>query len=188
MAMFEYKEGQHPGGFIGLRVVCTVGDDYRQKYFSFRKIKAKTEKAKVKKEAIALEAKWAEEAKKIRRERAVLGDHPNVKTVHATGYTGLRCVILCEKKQRAGELRHYYAPAFIARGNGEKAFRISKFGYDKAWAEAVKYYAENHDLPRGLKPKIAKALPEKDRFRKIRNDMKKRGHDIPMDVLKKIGL
>lgn len=187
MAIFEYKEGEHPGGFIGFRVVCTVGDEYRQKYFSLRKAK-RTDKAKIKQTAVELEAKWAVEASKIRKERAVLGDHPNVKKVHSTGYTGLRCVILCEKKRRGGELRHYYAPAFIARGKGEKAFRISKFGYEKAWQEAVKYYSDNHDLPRGLKPRILKEMPKKDQFRKIRNDMKKLGHDVPADVLSKLGL
>ncbi len=187
MAIFEYKEGQHPGGFVGFRVVCTVGDEYRQKYFSLRKAK-KNEKATIKKTAVALEAKWATEAAKVRKERAVMGDHPNVKKVHSTGYTGLRCVILCEKKKRAKEVRSYYAPAFVARGNGEKAFRISKYGYENAWKEAVKYYSEHHELPRGLKPQILKAIPEKGRFRKIRNDMKKRGHEVPMDVLKKVGL
>lgn len=187
MAIFEYKEGEHPGGFIGFRVVCTVGDEYRQKYFSLRKAK-RTEKAAIKNTATELEAKWAAEAAIIRKERAVLGDHPNVKKVHSTGYTGLRCVILCEKKNRAGEMRTYYAPAFVARGKGEKAFRVSKFGYEKAWQEAVKYYSENHDLPKGLKPKILKAMPDKGQFKKIRNDMKKRGHDVPMEVLKKVGL
>jgi len=187
MVIFEYKAGEHPGGFIGFRVVCTVGDEYRQKYFSLRKIK-RAERSVIKKTAVALEAKWAKEAEKVRNERAVMGNHPNVKKVHSTGYTGLRCVILCEKKKRAGEFRAYYAPAFVARGNGEKAFRISKYGYQKAWQEAVKYYSENHELPRGLKPKILKALPEKGQFRKIRNDMNKRGHDVPMDVLKKLGL
>jgi hypothetical protein len=187
MAIFEYKEGEHPGGFIGFRVVCTVGDEYRQKYFSLRKAK-RTERPAIKKTAEALEAKWAAEAAIIRRERAVLGDHPNVKKVHATGYTGLRCVILCEKKKRAGEMRTYYAPAFVARGNGEKAFRVSKFGYEKAWQEAVKYYSEHHELPKGLKPKILKAMPDKAQFKKIRNDMKKRGHDVPADVLSNVGL
>jgi hypothetical protein len=187
MAIFQYKEGEHPGGFIGFRVVCTVGDEYRQKYFSLRKAK-RNEKAAIKKTATELEAKWAVEATKIRKERAVLGDHPNVKKVHATGYTGLRCVILCEKKKRGGEMRTYYAPAFVARGNGEKAFRVSKFGYEKAWQEAVKFYAEKHDLPRGLKPKILKAMPEKGQFRKIRTDMNKRGHEVSIDVLKKVGL
>jgi len=124
----------------------------------------------------------------MRKERAVLGDHPNVKKLHSTGYTGLRCVILCEKKKRGGEMRTYYAPAFVARGQGEKAFRVSKFGYEKEWQEVVKYYSEHHDLPKGLKPKILKAMPDKGQFKKIRNDMKKRGHDIPMEVLKKVGL
>lgn len=187
MAIFEYKEGEHPGGFVGFRVVCTVGDEYRQKYFSLRKAK-KTEKAAIKKTAQELEATWAKEAEKIRKERAVMGNHPNVKKVHSTGYTGLRCVILCEKKKRAGEMRSYYAPAFVARGKGEKAFRISRYGYQKAWDEAVKYYSENHELPKGLKPKIQKAIPEKAQFRKIRNDMQKRGHNVPMEVLKKVGL
>ncbi len=187
MAIFEYKEGEHPGGFVGFRVVCTVGGEYRQKYFSLRKVK-RNEKAALKKQVVELEAKWAAEAEKIRKERAVMGDHPNVKKVHATGYTGLRCVILCEKKKRAGELRSYYAPAFVARGKGEKAFRISKFGYENAWAAAVNYYADNHELPRGLKPKMLKAIPDKAQFRKIRNDMNKLGHDVPVDVLKSVGL
>jgi len=187
MAIFQYKAGEHPGGFVGFRVVCTVGDEYRQKYFSLRKVKA-AQKSAVKKEAQELEAKWSIDAEKIRKERAILGDHPNVKKVHATGYTGLRCVILCEKKKRANEIRYYYAPAFVARGKGEKAFRISRLGYDKAWKEAVKFYAENHDLPRGLKPKILKAMPDKSQFRKIRNDMRKKGHDIDLDVLKRVGL
>jgi len=39
MAVIEYKEGQHGGGFVGFRVARTIGSnkDYRQKYFSIKK-------------------------------------------------------------------------------------------------------------------------------------------------------
>jgi len=53
MAIFEYKTGEHPGGFVGFRVGCTVGDEYRQKYFSLRKVK-RTEKADIKKTKVDL--------------------------------------------------------------------------------------------------------------------------------------
>lgn len=186
MALFEYKEGQHPGGFVGLRVVCTVGKDYRQKYFSFRKANG-TEQAKLKIEATALEAKWAKEAAKVRKENRFNGDHPNVSALHATGFTGLRLVILCEKKQRLDGIKKYYAPAFVARGSGgEKSFRIGKHGYEKAWSEAVKHLSSNNDLPRGLKSKMIDAIPERDRFKKVRVAMNKKDHEIPMEVIKKI--
>lgn len=38
MAIIEYNEGEHPAGFVGLRVVRTIGvnSEYRQTYLSYR--------------------------------------------------------------------------------------------------------------------------------------------------------
>ncbi len=37
MAIRVYQEGEHPSGFIGIRVTRSFGGKYRQNYFSFRK-------------------------------------------------------------------------------------------------------------------------------------------------------
>ena len=33
MSIYHYEKGQHPGGFIGYRVVVQVAGKYKQKYF-----------------------------------------------------------------------------------------------------------------------------------------------------------
>ena len=37
MSIYEYNEGDHPGGFLGLRVTVSINGIVKQKYFRFKK-------------------------------------------------------------------------------------------------------------------------------------------------------
>lgn len=196
MGIRVYETGEHPAGFVGIRVSRKVGDENRQHYLSFKangKAVSKAEKGRLMKKAEKLFKEWDSEATTISKEQSIQkrieSNHPNIKKVHATGYTGLRCVILCERKMCGGELRAYYSPAIVVRlGRRERAYRLSKYDIQSAWKEAVEQYGKHYDIePKDLK-KIIKNCPDKAKFRKIRATMNKQGHDIPLDALKKHGL
>ena len=196
MGIRVYEVGEHPAGFVGIRISRKVGVDNRQNYLSYKasgKVVTKKEKERLMKKAQQLFRGWDKEAVVISKENSIKkrieSNHPNIKRVHATGYTGLRCVILCERKMRGGELRAYYSPAIVVRlGRRERAFRLSKYDVNTAWKDAVAQYGKHYKIDDADLKRIIKDCPDKGQFRKIRTSMNKQGHEIPLDALKKHGL
>ncbi len=185
MTILEYKKDEHPSGFIGFRVVRTLGanDDYRQKYFSINKYGY--DAAKVAAQAQDLEwKKVAENNKKNFKNKLNVKKNSNPGVI----VNGLRAYIIAEKKLRREGYKHYYTPCFIVKkpgvGNPDITFRITKHGYRSAYVKAVKKYCELHALGNNDKLRMIALLPDRSLFM---NDMLKnlrdRGHKMTKKYL-----
>lgn len=107
---------------------------------------------------------------------------------HSSGVSGILVTYVQDRKFRAGRQVTYYSPAFRVHGskNGRvfhKSFRLSR-GYEKAWWEAVEFYAKERGLPywSHLKGRV----PDPDLFRRLRLKMRRKGPDIPIRAWYKV--
>ena len=181
MAVLEYKEGDHPGGFVGFRAVRTVGcdNDYRQLYFSLKEYSYTRAKAL----AEQFENEWAKEAADVLREKRLNGQMLRSQNTIATG---LRGYINAEKRTRAGQSRRWYTPVFLVRAEKgrDKVFNIYTLGYQAAWEQAVDAYADYYELPDLDKLRLLAKRPPKTFFTEtLYSGLSKRGHHIPQSVI-----
>ena len=184
MAIIEYKTGEHPGGFVGFRVVRTLGSQslYRQKYFSVNQLTYK----EAERLAEQQDKDWSKRAEALKSAQVVRHRRKNAGR-HIIAQ-GLRASILIDKRVRAGELRTYYSPAFLVkkpgRNQSDVSFRIKKLGYRKAYIEAVNQYAEIHQLESGQRLALASRLPDRSLFTDyLQPKLKQCGHKLTKAVL-----
>lgn len=150
MSIYEYNEDEHPGGFIGLRVAVMVNKKHKQKYYSFRDTSGKrfflTQKQinQIWREARELEEKWLN-MQKVAEKRRLKDARPTSRAQDSTGVRGITFTYLYSP-DRHGNKKAYKHLAFVAQGSVDnvhfiKSFRVDLLGYDGAWRQAVKYYA-----------------------------------------------
>lgn len=146
MAVIEYAEGDHASGFVGLRVVTTLGlnTEYRQVYLSYRDYS--TEKARALAEA--LNAQWREQADIQIRHNWL--SRPSKRSGQGWLASGLRADLLRENKVRGGQKKMYFAPAFVVDGWPRQSKKPSRFfrinvekgrSVDQAYQAAIDQYA-----------------------------------------------
>lgn len=149
MAVYELNNGQL------LRVARSIDGKLQQQYFSLIDLN-KTKQREVRREAKALDQKWADkqEAAKAKRVREA-----ETGKKHSTGVRGVNLVFRP-------------SPAFRVQvqSSGKshvREFSVKRLGADKAWAEAIRYLASCRgykSVPRGWKdrmPKVPKRAPKK---------------------------
>ncbi len=184
MPIYRYNEGEHGGGFIGLRVAVMVDSEPKQKHFSFVADGTPiplSEEQRLKGIAKELNESWMHQQKSAIEKRHNQAKE-QVFSIYSTGVRGIRMKFIVEKKIRAGELRTYYTPVFIVSGSNNnkkfsKSFNILTHGYTSAWVSAVLCYAINKNLtdPNNLLDRI----PPVEKFMIIIKSMHKTGHKIP---------
>ncbi len=151
MAIYEYNDGDHGGGFIGLRVAVKVGDIHIQRYYSFRRrasnktgllinrnyrkfVTTEEEKA-LRKAAKTYEAKLLMKQAKVTQKRK----NQATPTSRSTTGTGVRGIIL-------------YQGYLQVQGSHNKKPFYRKFNIEpdieKAWEDAVRFYAKSKKLTR----------------------------------------
>lgn len=124
MAVIEYLEDEHPAGFIGLRVVTTLGvqEEYRQAYFSYSEFTP--DKARIL--ADTLHDEWRKTADDQRKDNLL--HRPSVRSASIWLASGLRAQIYIESKMRREGRKYYYYPAFVIDKRPRKGsicFRIN---------------------------------------------------------------
>ena len=123
MAVYELNGGQL------LRVARSINGKLEQEYFSLINLN-KTQQRNVRRDAKALDAKWAAEQEKAKGARTRnAGTHRK----HSTGVRGINLV-------------RRPSPAFrvqvqVKGKSHVREFSVSRLGAPKAWAEATKYLA-----------------------------------------------
>jgi len=189
MAVIEYKEYEHDGGFVGFRTVRTIGteSDYRQKYFSLQDYSYTA----AKRLAQELDKRW-----KLEAERHVKSKAKNIykqrdkKKSHIIA-DGFRAYIEAHTKIRAGEPRTYFSPVFLIKipgvGKGDLSFRIHKLGYQAAFVKAAKKYSEIHKLSPSNRLALIAKQPEITLFTEhLLKNLRKRGHKLSKQALLEI--
>ncbi len=145
MAVIFYDEGDHPAGFVGFRVATTMGvaTELKQTYYSLNEYSYSRAHAL----AHAQNDEWRSQAEHNKRLARLEG--PSNKASAGGIVTGLRAGFRVERGRKAHYVT-YITPAFfvqnIGYGKGDKLFRITTLGFEKAYREAVRYYATIHDL------------------------------------------
>lgn len=191
MAIRVYQEGEHPSGFVGIRVTRSFGGKYRQTYFSFRKsggfINAKEQKALMQ-QAEALEEQWKAESLQARYESRLTSAHPNTKPYRSVGVEGITAEFAVDN---SGPERVYYYPGFRVSQPGVKSgaarhIRFSLHGYSGAWKLAVEMWAERYNILPKDKNRVLKNMPDPSQFVALRRQMNKEGHDIPTTALSSV--
>lgn len=171
MTVIQYKEGDHPQGLVGFRVARTLGSDKKRKEYFFS---ASVYGEKARQLAEQKDAELAELAKANRAKNA-LKRKSNYQFA-----TGFCAKILVERKQRGGELRTYFSPAFAVSHQGvEKAFRIPKWGYQGAWTRAVGYFVDTRQLDGNESLSLLARRPEMSVFTSsLLSRLRSRGHKL----------
>lgn len=156
MSVYHYKEKEHPGGFIGYRVVVSLtGQKTRQQYFSEAKHGAQAQAL-----AVETEARWLKERQPAANEKRVYGDDPRANIA-----LGFRAAIICDTKKRAGAIRVYATPMFIVRSpvneetRAQQMFNIRRMGYRNAFMAALKAYGDHHSLSAGERLSLLGRMP-----------------------------
>lgn len=184
MPIYRYEDGDHSGGFIGLRVAVMVDKELRQKYYSLVVDGAPVsidEEKRIEEKARQLDDSWKyQQASAIEKRKNQAKDQNS--SVYSTGVRGIRMKFVVAKKFRAGELKSYYTPMFVVEGSNNnkrfgKNFNIITQGYQIAWTSAVLYYAMNKNLTNP--DDLIKRYPPVEKFMIIMKKMHKAGHAIP---------
>ena len=166
MAVLYYAEGDHDSGFIGFRVATSIGteDDYRQKYFSLNEYGGYDA---AKQAAHELNDRWRAQARETIRANKIF------KLDRDAGPNqicrGLRGAIVLSKKDSGNDDRHYYyQPAFKVSGYTarlpEKAFRMSLYGYEQAFEQAVIWFCGIHRLDKWQQLALMEMIPDRSLF------------------------
>jgi len=196
MGIKIYNDGEHGGGFIGIRVYRMVGHQLRQKYLSYRTRKfgrtfcTESEARRLLEIAERLDQQWAREQKeraRIRQLECLFNDHPN--SIEKTGITGIRPVIICETRydrpRKDNGYYRYYALGFrVCYNSRAKVFIITGNHYKIAWARAVAFYKAQVKIPRSTYLNLLAAMPDPMVFGEIRVRKIKAAHNIPAQILK----
>ena len=124
MAVYELNNGQL------LRVARSIDGKLEQRYFSLIGLN-KTKQAAVRRDARALDRKWAEAQEKARNQRV---REASTDRKHSTGVRGINLV-------------RRPSPAFRVQvqTNGKshvREFSVKRLGAEKAWRQATKFLAE----------------------------------------------
>lgn len=190
MAIIKYREGEHPGGFVGLRVVTTLGSNtlYRQRYYPFNEYSE--EAAWIKAEA--LNKRWREQANEAAQTR-MLQAH----AFSGVGWIarGFRGSIRCEKKWRGGEHRRYYSPGFLvdgvpALGLPHRFFSINHpagVTIADVFEEALYCYAVRRELTRDMIHEVKQRALPPEIFIMLAKNYENQGCDLAR-IRKRVGL
>lgn len=180
MAVIEYLEGQHSSGFIGIRVVSTVGGKAkpaRQRYFSYSEYHPTVAKLI----ANSLDCAWTDEGEEYALEQR-LAAYDREKGIIAKGFIATIKLEKCSKTKNI-----QYNPCFtVAKRNprGVKAFYIRN-GYHKSFGEAVEFYARSHNLSFKQKERLYRRVPDKSIFYTcLKDKLVAKGHDLSTPFIK----
>lgn len=200
MSVRIYKDGEHPAGFVGVRVVRTIGSqrDYRQKYFNFRDpdnrkaFVSLEQEQKIIAEARALDEKWAKAAEKKRLTKSLTCNHANATNASGLGFEGITLGIHTKIKQRVLKrdgrrvtYENYQVFFCVNLCRPAKRFPISELNtYSNAWRAAVNGWADLKGVSQKIRQEKLNNPPHPDRFKALRRYLNRRGHNVPPSVLR----
>jgi len=202
MALQIYNDGEHPAGYIGIRVAWNLDGQYVQRYFNFRTPDRKgfisrSEEKRLIEKAKAQEAKWRAQAAKIKYQRILNENHPNTLPFQGLGFTGITLMIRWDTDYR--RLAHYpptkadftyFTPVLrvvCSARIGDQYFNINKLGLDGAWRGAVDCWATHFAVkPKDKQRILIEKRPSVDQFKQLRRHLNKQGWEIPLQVVNRI--
>lgn len=180
MAIRKYAPGEHPEGFVGLRVVASVAGEYRQKYFSTTGLTG-VHLQIVETQAAMLEQEWKAESLWCQYQQFVTTSHPLAQPCRGVGVHG----ITAQFKQASSNW-HAGFRVGLGRGVSPGEFMFKDMLYSEAWRSAVTLWA-NHNkvLPEDLE-RVLNNPPPPEQFKQLRRQMISEGREIPVEALRDV--
>lgn len=183
MSITRYREGEHPSGFIGWRVVVAFGNKYYQRYLSARApsgISQKVWERYQETKAQYLEAGWKKRSAVYQYLTYVRSDHPRTLPYRGVGMHGLTADI----RERAKGLWTCSFKVQLEKG-GVRYFDI-QYGistFSEAWRKAVQFWSEENNIRTKDRDSKLNNPPAPDIFKNLRRQMNQEGYDIPPSAL-----
>lgn len=183
MAVYVYEPGEHPAGFVGVRVIRRNSLINRQRYLSFKdngKLLNKRQQKQLIAQGHELDRRWANEYQSLLNTTRIGNKYCNVKPCRESGIYGITLQIAMGRKPSGN--RYAYPGFRVARGrgtNGQKHFGILAHGYGDAWRRAVDQWAEVYAIDREMKTKALRLIPEPQLFANLIARMEYEKHDLP---------
>lgn len=191
---------KHPAGFLGVRVVTTIGDEEKksQKYFSFRteprssKLVSAEEQESIIREAIKLHDKWRAQAKAVVRAKKWNQPHGKTNKARSAGFGGIMLDFVVHRREkprinRGMVMYEYWRAVFrVSDKPVDHIFYINDdvLNYSDAWKDAVHKWAEIHSVPEHIVAEKLKAKPLPSQFKMLRRALNsEKGMDIPVEAL-----
>lgn len=149
-----YREGEHKGGFIGVRVAVMVDGKAMQKYFSFKSTDKKEDD--ILSDAKLLHARWLMEKNLASSKREVASKElRRVSSPFSTGTKGIKFRI-------SHNTCYFYVQGMTNHIRFHQNFNINKYGYELAWFKACEYLQKNKDY--SLLDSVYKNKPAQERL------------------------
>jgi hypothetical protein len=198
MPVYVYEKGDHPGGFIGIRVVVSVMDDYRQKYFSFKTHNVPEARGWEFEEligrAMRLDERWERDRRRTIKQVKMSKNFAVTKPHRGVGFMGITLFITKRKKpkyvKRENGLVIYYSYSLgfkVSKSAGEKSdnrFCVGNIcSYEQAWKKAVNHWAKTRNRSVTDRRKALAAMPSPEQFELMRKHMNRNGAEIPKSAL-----
>lgn len=173
MGVYTLRSGA--GKLVGVRAARWVGGELYQAYYYFRQYNVASMAAArrtARDEAQALDRAWAGEQRRLRR-----SGRPNL-----TDVPGIRAIFEVNRSTH----QTTYTPKFKVAGSRNtqlygSSFSIPKWGYRRAWEEAVRYYARSHRQHQWVH--LRRLMPPPAQFEEVRCWMNQRGHNVPREAI-----
>lgn len=132
-----YQQGEHKGGFIGVRVAVMVDGKARQKYFSFKATDKKEDD--ILSDAKLLHAQWLMEKNLASSKREVASKEVRrVSSPFSTGTKGIKFRI-------SHNTCYFHVQGLSDHIRFHQNFNINKLGYAFAWFKACEFLQKNKD-------------------------------------------
>jgi len=190
LAIKHYGPGEHQAGFIGFRVNVAFGDKYLQRYFSTFRAEEQAETdphyLRAKLEAQIQELQWKQESLQYQYQRFVTQDHPNTMPERGVGVHGLTAGFFGSDDEgwRAGFSVAQRQDGCGSR-KGDRRFIFTRLPYSQAWAAAVEFWAQEHDIAEEDKLRVLASPPDPVQFKRLRRQINQieQSADIPVEAL-----
>jgi len=149
-----YRQGEHKGGFIGVRVAVMVNGKAKQKYFSFKASDKKEDQ--ILSDAKQLHAQWLMEKSLASSKRDIASKElRRVSSPFSTGIKGIKFRI-------SHKTCYFFVQGVTNHTRFNRNFSINIHGYDMAWFKACEYLQKNKDY--ALFDSIYKKKPAEERL------------------------
>lgn len=185
MSVTYYGSGEHPGGFVGFRVVRSwnYGKTYRQGYYSTAAANSQSDTDVYfryqKLRAEHQDACWAVESLKHQYHRFVTTTKATTKPERGLGVHGITATFA-----------HWHGggwePCFsVSRpGKPQKRFFFRHHAFTKAWELSVECWAKGNSILDVDRARVLNSPPDPAQFKRLRRQMNdNEGSSIPVEAL-----
>ena len=170
-------------GPLGYQVVCCVGGQRRQAWFSPCNAQMPKAWRHARLQAELQQARWEAEQAWLMYQQRVTQPHKRTAAARALPLHG---ITLNFRSQRNGEWIACFVVQAEVSGSPSRNFHFLSQSYTDAWRTAVDHWAQRRDVAEEDYQRIRQSPPEPERFKELRRWLCDNGHDIPVDALRPV--